>query len=72
MSKPPHPNAALLWADFVLGPDGQALFEKRVYGSPTKSYGFSVFYPEEGLSLVQYDTAFRRWTDLMRKGAGKS
>jgi iron(III) transport system substrate-binding protein len=72
MSKAPHPNAAMLWIDFVLGTPGQALFEKRFYGSPTKSYGFSLFYPEGGLSLLEYDTAFRRWTDLMRKGAGKN
>lgn len=72
MAKAPHPYAAMLWVDFVLGPEGQALFEKRSYGSPTKTYGFSTFDPEGGLSLNEYDTAFRRWTDLMRKGAGKS
>jgi iron(III) transport system substrate-binding protein len=72
MTRAPHPYAATLWADYVLGPDGQALFEKREYGSPTKSYGFDVYYPEAGLSLDQYDKALKNWSDLMRQGAGKS
>jgi ABC-type glycerol-3-phosphate transport system substrate-binding protein len=35
-SQPPHPHGALLLADYLLGPEGQAVLEKFEYGSATK------------------------------------
>ena len=32
----PHPHAALLLADFILGEGGQKVLEQYEYGSPTK------------------------------------
>jgi ABC-type Fe3+ transport system substrate-binding protein len=35
--KPPHPHAAVLMADMLLGPDGQKVLEKFYYGSATNN-----------------------------------
>src|SRR5437870_2713983 len=35
-AQPPHPHAALLMADFLLSPDGQAVLERFYYGSAAK------------------------------------
>jgi len=35
-AQPPHPHAALLMADFLLGPDGQGVLERFYYGTATK------------------------------------
>src|SRR5262245_34190690 len=47
---PPHPHGALLMADFLLSPEGQAILEKFYYGSATKDPGFKKWRPERGLS----------------------
>ena len=52
-AKAPHPHAALLLADFILGEGGQKVLEQYEYGSPTKDYGFKRWYPEQGLSAEQ-------------------
>src|SRR5512139_1608974 len=54
-ANPPHPHAALLMADFLLSPDGQAVLEKYYYGSGTKDYGFKKWRPEHGLTTDQYE-----------------
>lgn len=63
----PHPHAAVLFADFILGPDGQKILEDYEYGSAAKDYGFKRWYPEEGLSTDQYDKASTRWDKLLRE-----
>lgn len=63
----PHPHAAVLFADFVLGPDGQKILQKYHYGSASKDYGFKRWYPEEGLSTDQYEKASTRWGKLLRE-----
>ena len=39
-ARPPHPHAAVLMADFLLGPDGQGALEKFYYGSAAKNQPF--------------------------------
>jgi iron(III) transport system substrate-binding protein len=38
--QPPDPHGALLLADYLLGPEGQAVLEKFEYGSAAKNLGF--------------------------------
>jgi ABC-type Fe3+ transport system substrate-binding protein len=54
-AQPPHPHAALLMVDFLLGPDGQRILETFKYGSATKDYRFKRWYPEAGLTSDQYE-----------------
>ncbi|MGE5304721.1 MAG: ABC transporter substrate-binding protein [Alphaproteobacteria bacterium] len=70
--QPPHPNAALLLADFILGPEGQRVLEKFDYGNPTKDYGFKRWFPEQGLSLEQYEQLDTKMTKVLRELSRKS
>ena len=62
---PPHPHAALLMADFLLSPDGQAVLEKHFYGSGAKDHGFKKWRPEHGLTTDQYEKELLRWDKLL-------
>ncbi|MEK7340864.1 MAG: extracellular solute-binding protein [Candidatus Binatota bacterium] len=62
----PHPHAALLLADFILGPESQSILEKLDYGNATKDYGFKRWYPERGLSTAQYDRENTKWEKILR------
>jgi len=63
----PHPHAALLMADFILGEGGQKVLEQYEYGSPTKDYGFRRWYPEQGLTTEQYEKLDEQWNKLLRE-----
>jgi len=64
--QPPHPHAALLMADFLLSPDGQAILEKNYYGSGAKDYGFKKWRPEHGLTTDQYEKTLEHWDKLLK------
>jgi iron(III) transport system substrate-binding protein len=64
--KAPHPHAALLLADFILGAGGQKVLEQYEYGNPTKDYGFKRWYPEQGLSAEQIDKLEEKWRATLR------
>ncbi len=62
----PHPHAALLFIDFLIGPDGQKIFgEKFGYGNPGKEYGFKKWYPEQGLTTYDYAETVERWSKVL-------
>lgn len=63
----PRPHAALLFVDFLLGPDGQKLYEDLFFGSAQKDYGFKRWYPEKGGTLAQYEEALESWHKLMKE-----
>jgi len=65
-AKTPHPHAALLMADFILGDGGQKVLEQFEYGNPTKEYGFKRWYPEQGLTAEQIDKLEERWRNTLR------
>jgi ABC-type Fe3+ transport system substrate-binding protein len=50
-AQPPHPYAALLIVDFLLGPDGQKILERFKYGSATKDYDLSDSILKSGLTM---------------------
>lgn len=65
-AKAPHPHAALLLADFILGAGGQKVLEEYEYGNPTKDYSFKRWYPEQGLTVEQIDKLEERWRNALR------
>lgn len=62
-----RPHAALLFADFLLSPDGQKLLEDLYFGSARKDYGFKRWYPEKGGTLSQYEEALESWHKLLKE-----
>jgi iron(III) transport system substrate-binding protein len=62
----PHPHAAILLTDFVLGPEGQKLMEQYRYGVAWKEYPFKREYPERGMTSSEYEKAEDKWTQLVR------
>ena len=70
--QPTHPNAALLLADFILGSEGQQVLEKFDYGNPTKDYGFKRWFPEQGLTLDQYEQLDTKMNKVLRDLSRKS
>jgi iron(III) transport system substrate-binding protein len=70
-ANPPHPHGALLMADFLLSPDGQAVLEKFYYGSATKDQGFKKWRPERGLSTDKYEKDLLHWEKLLKEIAHK-
>jgi iron(III) transport system substrate-binding protein len=72
-AQPPHPNAALLFADFILGPDGQKVLEKYEYGQATRDYGFKRWFPDqEGKTTEEYEKLDAKWDKLLRDVGRKS
>lgn len=66
-AKPPHPGAAMLFADFVLGDQGQKLLSGIGYGSGTKTVPYKTWVPEKGLDAKQYDAKFKNWEQLFKQ-----
>jgi iron(III) transport system substrate-binding protein len=61
-----RPHAALLFIDFMLGPDGQKLLvEKFGYGSPRKDHGYKRWYAEQGLTAYDYVQTMERWNKIL-------
>ncbi len=64
-ARAPHPHAALLLLDFILGPEGQKILEKFGLESPSKDFGFNRWYPEEGMTTEQYEESAEKWDKLL-------
>ena len=62
-----RPHAALLFADFILSPEGQKLLEDLYFGSARKDYGFKRWYPEKEGTLAQYEEALEGWHKLLKE-----
>ncbi len=65
--QPPHPHAALLLADYLLGPEGQAVLEKYEYGSAAKNLGFKRWRPDHGVATEKYEKDIERWEKLLKE-----
>ena len=62
----PHPHAALLFIDFMIGPEGQKLIaDKYGYGTARKDRGFKRWYPEQGLSAYEYANTIEKWNKIL-------
>jgi iron(III) transport system substrate-binding protein len=65
--QPPHPHAALLLADYLLGPEGQAVLEKYEYGSAAKNLGFKRWRPDHGIATDKYEKQLEGWERLLKE-----
>jgi iron(III) transport system substrate-binding protein len=62
----PHPHAALLFTDFIIGAEGQKIIEQFRYGVAWKEYPFKREYPERNMTSADYEKAEERWSQLVR------
>src|SRR5262245_7392633 len=61
-----HLHAALLFIDFLIGPEGQKLFSDKLgYGTARKIYGFKRWYPEQGLTSYNYAETIEPWSKIL-------
>jgi iron(III) transport system substrate-binding protein len=63
----PHPHAALLFADYLLGPDAQQIFQTYLYGNPSKDPGFKSWVAGQGETSDQFEKDYNHWQDLFNK-----
>ncbi len=68
-----HPHAALLFADFMLSPQGQELIKERnrvpaskAVDSPLNKFAFEMIDPV--ITLDEADKWDKLWSDLFLKG----
>ncbi len=66
-AQPPHPHAALLMADYLLGAEGQAVLANYQYGSAAKNLGFKRWRPDHGISTDKYEKELERWEKLLKE-----
>ena len=66
INKAPHPHAALLFIDFLIGDGGQNPLQKFHYGAAWKKYPFERYYPERGMTTKQYQKEQKSWNKLLR------
>jgi iron(III) transport system substrate-binding protein len=67
----PHPHAALLFADFLLSPEGQNFLGKFGLDSAVNKPDFKRWYAEAGMTVEQYDKENSKWEKLLRDIARK-
>ena len=63
----PHPHAALLFADFVVGPEGQQILQKLHYESEAEDPGFKRWIPGHGMTTADFEQKFNAWQDFQNK-----
>ncbi|HLY67288.1 MAG TPA: hypothetical protein VKU60_17250, partial [Chloroflexota bacterium] len=61
----PHPNAALLYLDYLLG-DGQQVLKQEHYFPATEKVSFNVWIPEDGKTSAQAEHDAKSWADLFK------
>ena len=64
-AKAPHPNAGLLYGDFLLG-EGQDLLRKEHIVPATDKVPFNVWLPETGRTGAQVEQDAKDWADLFK------
>jgi iron(III) transport system substrate-binding protein len=70
-AQPLHPHAALLLADYLLGPEGQGILGKYYYGNASTNYGFKKWRPERDYPLDRYEKELERWEKLLKETGRK-
>ena len=63
----PHPHAALLFADFLLSPEGQKFLGKFGLDSAVNKPDFKRWYAEAGMNAEQYEKVNSKWEKLLRE-----
>ena len=62
-----HPHAALLFADFLLSPEGQKFLGKFGLDSAVHKPDFKRWYAEAGMTVEQYEKVNSQWEKLLRE-----
>lgn len=62
----PHPHAALLFNDFLLGPEGQKILAAFGLDSAVNKPKFKRWYPEKDKTGAQYDKEATKWETMLR------
>jgi len=65
-AKAPHPNAGLLYIDYLLG-DGQAILKQNHYFPATEQVPFTPWLPEQGMTADQAAQQDKTWSDLFKQ-----
>ena len=63
----PHPHAALLFADFLISPEGQKFLAKFGLDSAVNKPDFKRWYAEAGMTVDQYEKENTKWEKLLRE-----
>ena len=63
----PHPYGALLFADFLLSPEGQKFLGKFGLDSAVNKPDFKRWYAEAGMTVEQYEKENTKWEKLLRE-----
>jgi iron(III) transport system substrate-binding protein len=64
--KAKSPNAALLFIDFLLGPDGQKIYHDNQYATAADKLDFKVWVPESGKTTEQIEKDTKLWSDTFK------
>ncbi len=64
--KASHPNAALLFIDFLLGADGQKIYHDNKYATAGDKLDFKVWVPEHGKKIADIDKDTKLWSSLFK------
>jgi iron(III) transport system substrate-binding protein len=64
-ARAPHPNAAALFAEFLLGEDGQGVLKQNHFGLAGTDPGFPRWYPDQGMTADQYEQSYETWKKRM-------
>jgi ABC-type Fe3+ transport system substrate-binding protein len=63
----PHPYSALLFADYLLSPEGQKILGKFGLDSAVNKPPFKRYYAEAGMTVEQYEKENAKWEKLLRE-----
>ncbi|HVA25406.1 MAG TPA: extracellular solute-binding protein [Chloroflexota bacterium] len=61
----PHPNAAMLFVDYLLG-EGQQVLKDNFYTTGSEKLPFKTWIPYKDKTTAQYDEATKSWSDLFK------
>ncbi len=65
----PHPCAAVLLTDFILGADGRTVLDSFFYANPGAKFDYKLSVPGAGMTADAYNTKIKEWDALMRANA---
>jgi iron(III) transport system substrate-binding protein len=63
----PHPYGGLLFADYLLSPEGQKFLGKFGLDSAVNKPDFKRWYAEAGMTVEQYEKENTKWEKLLRE-----
>ena len=66
-AQPPHPHAATLFVDFMLGAEARKVLEKYQYGHPSNTLPFKRWHPGFGRTLEQFEKDSEKWERLAKE-----